>query len=161
MQWLLTLESDHDPIVICRLMNIFRRKGLTIETMTLASKSEGYSCITVVDTPGTEIDHIFNYLRRTEGVFNVACYRHEPSSAASYVFVESNANPENINRILEALPGSKIIFASHGKYLFEIRADGRLPQSIPGLGDPGFLPLSRVKTSWQSSQMELVGAMSS
>jgi acetolactate synthase regulatory subunit len=161
MQWLLTLETERDPIVICRLMNIFRRKGLSIETMALAAKPEGYSCITVVDTPGTEIDHIFNYLRSTEGVFNVACYRHEPTSAASYVFVESTANPESVSRILETLPGSKVIFASHGKYLFEIRSEGHLPPSISGLGEPGFLPLSRVKTSRQSSQMELVGAMSS
>ena len=159
MQWLLTLESDRDPIVICRLMNVFRRKGLSIETLALAAKPEGYSCITVVDTPGTEIDHIFNFLRRTEGVSNVACYRHEPSSAASFVFVESNANPENISRILEVLPGSKIIFASHGKYLFEVRSESHLPPKISGLGESGFLPLSRVKTSRQISQMELVGAM--
>ena len=161
MQWLLTLESDRDPIVICRLMNIFRRKGLSIETLTLTAKPESFSCITVVDTPGTDIDHIFNFLRSTEGVFRVACYRYEPSSAASYVFVESNANPESVNRILEALPGSKIIFASQGKYLLEIGSEGRLPQSILELSEAGFLPLSRVKTSRASSQMELVGAYSS
>lgn len=159
MQWLLTLDSERDPIVICRLMNIFRRKGLTIETLSLTARPEGYSCITVVNTPGAEMDHIFNFLRRTEGVSNIACYRHEPSSAASYVFVESGANSENVNRILEALPGSKIIFASHGKYLFEIRSN--LPASIPGLDEPGFLPLSRVKTSRRSSRMELVGAIPS
>jgi len=161
MQWLLTLESERDPIVICRLMNIFRRKGLSIETMALASKPEGYSCITVVDTPGTDIDHIFNFLRRTEGVSNVACYRHEPSAAASFLFVESNDHPESINRILEAFPESKIIFASHGKYLFEVRSASHLPPNISGLAEPGFLPLSRFKTSREHSQMELVGAMSS
>ena len=159
MQWLLTLDSERDPIVICRLMNIFRRKGLTVETLSLAARPEGYSWITVVNTPGAEMDHIFNFLRRTEGVSNIACYRHEPSAAASYVFVESGANPENINRILEALPGSRIIFASHGKYLFEIQSN--LPASISGLGESNILPLSRVKTSRRSSQMELAGAISS
>lgn len=161
MQWLLTLESERDPIVLCRLINIFRRKGLAIETMALASKPEGYSSIAVVNTPGAEIDHIFNFLRRTEGVSNVACYRHEPSAAASFLFVESNAHPENINRILEAFPESKIIFASHGKYLFEVCSASQLPPDIAGLGEPGFLPLSRFKTSRQNPQMELVGAVSS
>ena len=161
MQWMLTLESERDPIVICRLMNIFRRKGLSIETMALASKPEGYSCMAVVNTPGTDIDHIFNFLRRTEGVSDVACYRHEPSVAASFLFVESDAHPGNINRILEAFPESKVIFASHGKYLFEVRSASQLPAGVPGLGEPGFLPLSRFKTSREHSQMELVGAMSS
>jgi acetolactate synthase regulatory subunit len=161
MQWLLTLESERDPIVICRLMNIFRRKGLSIETMALAAKPEGYSCVAVVDTPGTEIDHIFNFLRRTEGVSNVACYRHEPSAAAAFLFVESADHPENVKRILEAFPECEVIFASHGKYLFEVRSASQLPQNIAGLGEPGFLPLSRFKTSREHSQMELVGAMSS
>ena len=161
MQWLLTLESDRDPIVICRLMNIFRRKGLTIETLALSARPESYSCITVVDTPGADIDHIFNFLRRTEGVSNVACYRHEPSAAASFLFVESNAHPENIDRILKAFPESKVIFASHGKYLFEVRSASQMPSHLAGLGEPVFLPLSRFKTSRQNPQMELVGALSS
>lgn len=161
MQWLLTLESDRDPIVLCRLMNIFRRKGLSIETMTLAAKPEAYSCMVVVDTPGTEIDHIFNFLRRTEGVSNVACYQREPSSTASYVFVESNESPERIRHMLEALPGSEIIFAGHGKYLFEIRSDSCLPQAISEFGEMDFLPLSRVKASREAVQRELVGALSS
>ena len=27
MQWLITLETEQDLIVTCRLMNVFRRKG--------------------------------------------------------------------------------------------------------------------------------------
>ena len=45
MQWLLTLECDRDPIVLCRLMNIFRRKGLEIENMVLGARAESYSLI--------------------------------------------------------------------------------------------------------------------
>ncbi len=161
MQWLLTLESERDPIVLCRLMNIFRRKGVSIETMALASKPEGYALTAVVDTAESEIDHIFNFLRRTEGVSNVACYRHEPSAAASFLFVESDTNPKNLQRFLETFPESKVIFASHGKHLFEVGSASQLPPDFAGLGESGFLPLSRFKMSREHSQIELVGAISS
>ena len=160
MQWLLTLESDRDPIVLCRLMNIFRRKGLEIETMALAAKPESYSLMAVVDTPQADVDHIFNYLRRTDGVLGVTFYQHEPSQAASFIFVESAANPENIKRIQKVFPECKVIFASHGRYLVEIPSGSPSGAQIPGLDEPGFLPLSRVRTSQQYSQMELVGATS-
>ena len=158
MQWLLTLDSDRDPIVLCRLMNNFRRKGVEIETMTLAAKAELYSCIAVVNTAQTDVDHLFHYIRRTEGVVNVSFYRHDPSQRASFVFVESNANPESINRILAVFPEGKIIFASQGKYLLEIPSESRLPARIPGMDELGFLPLSRVRTSQQNSHSQLVGA---
>ena len=34
MKWLLELETEKDPISICRLMNIFRRKGVNIVTLS-------------------------------------------------------------------------------------------------------------------------------
>jgi acetolactate synthase regulatory subunit len=158
MQWLLTLESDRDPIVLCRLMNIFRRKGLEIETMAVAAKPETYSLMAVVDSPESDVDHIFNFLRRTDGVMGVTYYQHEPSQDASFIFVESAENSENLKRIQDAFPGCKVIFASHGKYLVEVPSGSSLETGSPGLGAPGFLPLSRVRTSGQSRQMELVGA---
>ena len=36
MQWLITLETEQDLIVTCRLMNVFRRKGLKITTLAMA-----------------------------------------------------------------------------------------------------------------------------
>jgi len=33
MQWLITLDTEQDLIVTCRLMNAFRRKGLKITTL--------------------------------------------------------------------------------------------------------------------------------
>jgi hypothetical protein len=160
MQCLLTLESDRDPIVFCRLMNIFRRKGLEIETMVLAAKPECYSLMALVDIPQADVDHIFNFLRRTDGVLGVTFYQHEPSQAASFMFVESAANPENIKRIQEVFPECKVIFDSHGKYLVEIPSGSHPGKQISGLAEPGLLPLSRVRTSQRYSQMELVGAAS-
>jgi acetolactate synthase regulatory subunit len=159
MQWLLTLESDRDPIVLCRLMNIFRRKGLEIETMALGAKPESYSLMALVDSPESEVDHIFHFLRRTDGVRGVTFYQHEPSRDATFIFVESGESSENLKRIQEAFPGSKVIFASHGKYLVEVPSGASLGTQS-GMDAPAFLPLSRVKTSLQHRQMELVGAAS-
>ncbi|MGA8182028.1 MAG: hypothetical protein WB819_00115 [Terriglobia bacterium] len=158
MQWLLTLECDRDPIVVCRLMNIFRRKGLEIENLALGATAESYSLMAVVDSPEEDVDHIFNFLRRTDGVLGVTYYQHEPSQDASFIFVESAENSENLKRIQEAFPGCRVIFASHGKYLVEVPSGTSPGTQIPGLDAPGFLPLSRMKTSGQSRQMELVGA---
>jgi acetolactate synthase regulatory subunit len=158
MQWLLTLESDRDPIVLCRLMNIFRRKGVEIETMALGAKPEAYSLMALVDSPESDVDHIFNFLRRTDGVQGVTYYQHEPSQDATFIFVESAEDSENLKRIQGAFPGCKVIFASHGKYLVEVPSGASPGTQIPGLGAPGFLPLSRVRASQQHRQMELVGA---
>lgn len=160
MQWLMTLESERDPIVLCRLVNIFRRKGLEIETMALNAKPESYSLMAVVDTPQSQIDHMFHYLRRTDGVLGVTFYQHEPAQDASFIFVESAEGSENLDRIRKAFPECKVIFASHGKYLVEVPAGLPLGAQIPGLNEPGFLPLSRVRSNQQNPQMELVGAAS-
>jgi acetolactate synthase regulatory subunit len=160
MQWLLTLESDRDPIVFCRLMNIFRRKGLEIETLALNAKPESYSLMAVVDSPQADVNHIFHFLRQTDGVRGVTYYQHEPSQDASFIFVESTENPENLKRIQEAFPECKVIFASHGKYLVEVPSGLPFGTQIPGLDEPAYLPLSRVRTSQQHPQMELVGAAS-
>jgi acetolactate synthase regulatory subunit len=159
MQWLLTLESDRDPIVLCRLMNIFRRKGLEIETMALGAKPEFYSLMALVDSPESEVDHIFHFLRRTDGVRDVTFYQHEPSRDATFIFFESAESSENLKHIQEAFPGSKVIFASHGKYLVEVPSGASL-ETQTGMDAPSFLPLSRVRTSQSHRKMELVGAAS-
>ena len=139
-------------------MNIFRRKGLEIETMALAAKPQTYSLMVVVDSPESDVDHVFNFLRRTDGVVGVTFYQHEPAQDASFIFVESAENSENLQRIRKAFPECKVVFASHGKYLVEVPSGISLGTEVPGLGERGFLPLSRVKTSGQHQQMELVGA---
>jgi hypothetical protein len=146
MQWLLKFETDRDPIVICRLMNIFRRKGVAIETMALTAGVEGFSGVAVVGTPAAEIDHVFNFLRRTDGVRDVTCYQHEPSSAGSFVFFEADCDQERVRRILEVLPECKIVFAGQGKFLLETPPENHCGARMAGLGESGFLSFAPVKT---------------
>src|SRR5437773_6488993 len=83
MQWLLELETERDPISTCRLMNIFRRKGVNIVTLSLKAGPAEFSMKALVETAESEVAHIFNFLRRTEGVRHVTCYRDESAADAS------------------------------------------------------------------------------
>lgn len=158
MQWLITLETERDLIVVCRIMNILRRKGLNVATLALAARSAGFSLMTVVESADTEVDHIFNYLRRTEGVQHVTCYRHEPSQDASFVFIDGDADNSRIARVLEAFPGSHLIFASHGKYLLEVPADSNRQALTRGFAEPEVLPFACVRTTRNVASPELVSA---
>jgi hypothetical protein len=83
MQWLLELETEKDPISTCRLMNIFRRKGVNIVTLSLEAGPAEFAMKALVETAESEVAHIFNFLRRTEGVRHVTCYRDEGPANAS------------------------------------------------------------------------------
>src|SRR5208337_4613594 len=107
-------------ISICRVMNIFRRKNLKITTLAMTSRPAGFSLMGVVESAEADIDYLFNFLRRTEGVLHVACYRHESFPDASFVFIDSEVDNSSVHQVLKAFPESKLIFASHGKYLLEI-----------------------------------------
>ena len=85
MQWFLELETEKDPISTCRLMNIFRRKGVNIVTLSLEAGPAEFSMKALVETAESEVAHIFNFLRRTEGVRHVTCYREERAANASGV----------------------------------------------------------------------------
>jgi hypothetical protein len=159
MQWLIALETDGDPITSCRLMNIFRRKGVSIVTLAMAARPEGFSVIAVADTPESLVEHIFNFLRRVEGVQNVTYYRHEPLGDASFVFIDADVDSSSIARFLQTFPESKLIFASHGKYLLEIPGDRKAQAASLSGGKQEILPFSRVKTS--IPQPELVAAQAS
>jgi acetolactate synthase regulatory subunit len=67
MQWLIALDTNGDPITSCRLMNIFRRKGVSIVTLAMAARPEGFSVVALAETPESEVEHVFNFLRRVEG----------------------------------------------------------------------------------------------
>ena len=157
MQWLVTLETEHDMIAACRLMNIFRRKGLKIATFALATRPEGFSVMAVVETAESAVEHIFNFLRRTEGVQHVSCYRHTLGANAAYVLIDAGLRPTNVARIMETFSKSKLIFASHGKYLLEVPEESR-PQALTDRADADILPLARVMTTQSTPQPELVGA---
>ena len=104
MQWLITLETERDFIAVCRIMNILRRKGLNVATLALAATPAGFSLMAVVDSADAEVDHIFNFLRRTEGVQHVTYYRHEPSQDASFVFIDGDEDHSRVARVLETFP---------------------------------------------------------
>ncbi|MBZ5516567.1 MAG: hypothetical protein LAN62_17300 [Acidobacteriia bacterium] len=156
MQWLLALETNGDPITSCRLMNIFRRKGVSIVTLAMAARTEGFSVVALVETPEHEVDHIFNFLRRVEGVENVTYYRHEPEGDASFVFIDADADSSSLARFLQTFPESKLIFGSHGKYLLEIPGDRKPSSASLDFGKQEILPFARVKSS--IPQPELVAA---
>ncbi len=148
MQWLLALETENDPIPACRLLNIFRRKGVRIDTLTLAARPAAYSLVALVETPETEINHIFNFLRRTEGVLQVSCYRHEPAAEAKFLFIDAGTDGDHTVKLAEFFKPSKCIFASRGKYLLEVPAEGRVRQGgIEAFPEARILPFARVMTT--------------
>jgi hypothetical protein len=148
MEWTLALEIDRDPITPCRLMNTFRRKGVKLSALAMAASQSGFSLTAVAETPEGDIEHLFHFLRRAEGVHHVTCYRHEPSSEACYVFVDAGADHSRATHILGLSPRSKIIFASGGKYLIEVPAEERLPDAdFAGPGDLPFVPVMTTRTA--------------
>jgi hypothetical protein len=158
MQWLISLETENDPIPACRLVNIFRRKGVKIGTFNLTAQAAGFSLMAVVETPEGEVEHLFNFLRRTEGIRQVTYYRHEPSAHANFVFVDSIADPSMVVRFSQAFPESKIIFASNGKYLFEVVLKKGAHDLAGSFGQPGFLPFAQVRTTHPEFQPVMMSA---
>jgi acetolactate synthase regulatory subunit len=157
MQWLVTLETEHDMIAVCRLMNVFRRKGMKIATFALATRPKGFSIMSVVETAETQVEHLFNFLRRIEGVQHVSCYRHTQAANASYLLIDAGPRSSSVARILETFSESKLIFASHGKYLLEIPSESH-QDVLADSADTEILPLARVMTTQNAPRPELVSA---
>lgn len=161
MQWLMAIETNDDPITGCRLMNFFRRKNVQIVTLAMTARAAGYSIMALVETPESEVEHLFNFLRRAEGVRHVAYYRHQPAGDASFVFIDSEAGSSSFDRFLKSFPESRLVFASDGKYLLEVPAE-KLPRSAAlGLGQPEFLPFACVRTTRSAAAPELAVARAS
>ena len=158
MQWLMTLEIEQDMIAVCRLINVFRRKGLRIVTLTMASRPAGFSVMSVLESPEGDVEHIFNFLRRTEGVQHVTYYRHEPSDDASFFFIDGDADNFRVTDVLKTFPGSRLVFASNGKYLLEVPAESRRSNDLLTFRVPEFLPFACVKTTRSLVRSELVPA---
>ncbi|HTV56872.1 MAG TPA: hypothetical protein VMI06_18410 [Terriglobia bacterium] len=72
MQRLLTIDTEGELIVICRLVNIFRRKGVKLTKLAMSSTPEGFRVAVRFEAAENEIGHLFNFVRRTEGVSHVA-----------------------------------------------------------------------------------------
>src|SRR5579859_6647215 len=138
MQWLIALETENDPIPACRLLNIFRRKGVKIGAFNLTAKAPGFSMMAVVDTPEGDVDHLFNFLRGIEGIRHVTYYRHQPSAHAGFVFIDSSADSTIVSRFTQSFPKSKIVFASNGMYLFEVSPNKDFLKFAAGFDQAGF-----------------------
>ena len=146
MQWIIALEADNNPIVLGRLLNVLRRKGIGINTLTLGTRTTELSLMALVESPEESVEHVFNFLRRMEGIRDVTYYRRESSGMASFIFIETDDNSA-VAKILGNFPLSKLVFASQGKYLVEI-GERRGAASHKALAtEPGFLSFARVRTS--------------
>jgi len=155
VKWLFVIETEDDLIVICRLMNAFRRKSVKPLSFAMASSPEGYGVIFVVELPESEVEHHFHYFRRTEGVRHVTYYTHSPEAPASFVFVDVKAPSLELSQWPLLFPGSRLIFASHGKALLEVPPDFAHRAALEG----GFLPFARVKTTRGAAGDEAAGTV--
>jgi hypothetical protein len=137
MQWLLALETDNDPITICRLMNSMRRKSVKLVNFSLAAAGGGFSVVALVETRATELDHVFHFVRRTEGVEQVSCYIDAGEEESGSEAVRGNAEnrcflvDKGVGALTpaaaEALTGAKVVLAGQGKLLLEFGTAGRMP----------------------------------
>jgi acetolactate synthase regulatory subunit len=143
MRWIFALEAEDDPIIPCRLLNVLRRKGVHINTLTMSERTTALSIMAVVDLPEESVAHIFDFLRRMAGIREVTYYRHEPAGNAAFVFVEAAEGTE-ARKLLEIFPQAKLIFAAEGKYLVQVGGDaGSLGSALEHRA--GFLPFVRVE----------------
>lgn len=135
MKWLTALKTDNDPITICRLMNGFRRKGTSIINLTLTAADDGFTLLALVETGADEVEHLRNFLRRTEGVTKVACYPHEPAEDLNVMF--DDAEPPHFAGFLHTLPGANVTPNGQGRYLVEFP---QVIESAAEAAEPGLWP---------------------
>ncbi len=151
MTWLFTIDIEDDPIVACRLLNIFRRKGLKLRTLAMASADAGFRVAALADAAETDIEHIFNFFRRTDGVLHVAYYRSTTPGAGSFVFVEPEARGVDAAQWPQMFPGARLVFASHGSVLIELPAGAAGPSGLNPPGFPGSIPFACVRNTRSSN----------
>jgi hypothetical protein len=155
MRWLLTLETDSDPISACRLVNVFRRKSVKLVTLALASEPAGYLLVAVVDSLQADVGHVYNFVRGMGGVRSVSYYRHEPGDEPAFAFIDAEAGSSSQARFVEAYPSARLVVASHRNCLYAIPAEGAARWEASGLAAPEFLPLAEVKTNREAARPEL------
>ncbi|MGH9352148.1 MAG: hypothetical protein ACRD2G_08320, partial [Terriglobia bacterium] len=123
-----------DIIVACRLMNIFRRKGVRLLTLSMVEAPDGFCIMAMVEAPESEWEHHYHFIRRTEGVRHVTWYRDEPSgTAAQYVFINLERGGARNGHWADVLPGGRVVLACQGKALLEAPPGSDLrAHPIPG-----------------------------
>ncbi|MGH9396485.1 MAG: hypothetical protein ACRD18_06500 [Terriglobia bacterium] len=140
MKYLLTIETQDDLIVVCRLLNMLRRKGARLLTLVMSLTPEGYCLMALAEIKASEAEHMFHFLRRAEGVRHVTYYRHETEGAAAFILVDGEGESMDAARWATLLPGAKLIFSDHGKAFLEAPASGTAHP-------PGALPFARVRST--------------
>ncbi|HET7101416.1 MAG TPA: hypothetical protein VFJ52_09725 [Terriglobia bacterium] len=145
MEWLVALEAENNPIVLGRLMNAFRRKGVEIKTLTLGTRAAELSLMALVESPEEGVEHILHFIRVMVGVREVACYRHEPSGKASFIFIQTDDH-SSVAKILADFPLSKLVFASQGRYLVEVGEKSCKAAGHALASGADFLPFARMRT---------------
>lgn len=154
MQWIVALEAENNLIVLGRLLNAFRRKGVVINTLTLGTRQKELSLMALVESPEENVEHIFHFLRGMVGVRDVTYYRRESSGMASFIFVETEDN-STVAKILADFPLSRLVFASQGKYLLEMGEKRGASAQVRLTAQNGFLPFACVRKS--SSNAKITG----
>ena len=145
MEWLVALEAENNPIVLGRLLNAFRRKGVEIKTLNLGTRTAELSLMALVESPEEGVEHFIHFLQVMVGVREVTCYRHEPSGKASFIFIETDDH-SSVAKILADFPLSKLVFASQGRYLVELGEKRSSAGDRALAADADFLPFTRVRT---------------
>ncbi len=147
MKWLFTIDTEEDLIVFCRLINIFRRKGVKISWMSTAALSGAYRILAVFQGHPGEMDHIFNFIRRTEGVLHVAYYQEGGADAASFVFADGKMEALGTARWPDLFPQARVAFAGQGSLLLEIPPGSAPEAALSTSQAAGFGRFSRVSES--------------
>lgn len=124
MKYLLNIETQEDLIVVCRLMNVLRRKGARPVNLAMSSTPEGYALMMLAEIKETEAEHLFHFIRRAEGVRHAAYYRHDASEPASYVLLETPGDLGDVSVFERQLPGSRRVLSGHGAAVWEVPSGG-------------------------------------
>ncbi|MDE3181623.1 MAG: hypothetical protein KGM47_18410 [Acidobacteriota bacterium] len=140
MKYLLHIETRDDLIIVCRLLNILRRKGARVEALLMSLTPEGYSLMALAQFQNADAEHMFHFLRRAEGVLHVTYYHHDTEGAAAFVLVDERAGGAEGPGHAPLAPGAKLVFSGHGKSFWEVPGG-------TGKHPPGALPFSRVRST--------------
>ena len=139
---------ESDPIALCRLTDIFRRKAINLVTLAATSGPGTLSLITVVECPEDRMTHMFHFLRKSPYICRVTYYRHEESEEATFFFISArDPSTEMAEIILPMFPGTRLIFASRGNYLFEIPGKRTRREALRRISGEIFLSFAHVETS--------------
>jgi hypothetical protein len=92
MHCLMTLETTKDLITTCRLLNILRRKGVSVVKLVVAARPEGFLVRALVDGAAEKVEHIFNLLRCTPAIRHVTCHPCDQCGDRPFTFVDGGAD---------------------------------------------------------------------